>query len=150
MAYPAAGKPLYEAQYSDFLRRKDTRLRKFWRNWRNRAKKLFCANLTHASTYAADLRKNISKIKTSNLQKKISNFFFGKSDVYVDACGGFTKKFKVRFAKKHNCFAQFSRRRQRMRENCAKIAPLCLYNEFISNLHKEDRVAEWLEQRTVE
>ncbi len=37
-SYPAARKPLYEAQYSDFLRRKDTGLREFWRNWRNCAK----------------------------------------------------------------------------------------------------------------
>ena len=41
LVFPAAGKPLYEAQYSDFLRRKEPGLRKFWRNWRNCAKKLF-------------------------------------------------------------------------------------------------------------
>ena len=38
---PAAGKDLYEAQYSDFLRRMEPGLRKFWRNWRNCAKKIF-------------------------------------------------------------------------------------------------------------
>ena len=53
--HPAAGKPLYEAQKSDFLRRKDTGLRKFWRIWRNCAK--ICADSAHASTHAQKLRK---------------------------------------------------------------------------------------------
>ncbi len=36
---PAAGKPLYEAQNSDFSKRKVPDLREFSRNWRNCAKK---------------------------------------------------------------------------------------------------------------
>ncbi len=40
-AYPAAGKPLYEAQKSDFLKCKVANLRGFWRIWRNCAKKIF-------------------------------------------------------------------------------------------------------------
>ena len=38
---PAAGKPLYEAQNSDFSKRKVPDLREFSRNWRNCAKKIF-------------------------------------------------------------------------------------------------------------
>ena len=40
-AYPAAGKPLYKAQKSDFLRRKVADLRQIWRIKRNYAKKIF-------------------------------------------------------------------------------------------------------------
>ncbi len=39
--FPAAGKPLYEAQNSDFSRRKVADLRQIWRNKRNYAKKIF-------------------------------------------------------------------------------------------------------------
>ncbi len=38
---PAAGEPLYKAQKSDFLKRKVANLRKYWRNWRNCARKVF-------------------------------------------------------------------------------------------------------------
>ncbi len=80
---PTDGDPLYEAQNSDFLKRKVADLRKIWRNKRNCAKKkylrkfdvcvdvcgrlknphFFFTNPTHASRYAADLRKKTSKFK---------------------------------------------------------------------------------------
>ncbi len=59
---PAAGKPLYEAQYSDFLRRKNTGLREFWRNWRNCARICACVDAC-----AKKLRQNCAKIASFSL-----------------------------------------------------------------------------------
>ncbi len=59
---PAAGKPLYEAQYSDFLRRKNTGLRDFWRNWRNCARICACVDAC-----TKKLRQNCAKIASFSI-----------------------------------------------------------------------------------
>ena len=53
----------------------------------------------------------------------------------IDACGGFTKNSSVLGLQKNaDCFAQFSRMRRRMRENCAKIARKMHRCVYIMNL----------------
>ncbi len=71
---PAAGKPLYEAQNSDFLRGKDTGLRKLLHNWRN------CANFFLAQIQCMRRRKRQICAKKVKIKRPR---FFCKPDVYT-------------------------------------------------------------------
>ena len=72
-----------------------------------------------------------------------------KEGAYVDACVEFARLFNLRskpfLSSLRNFRAIASTHAPKLRENCAKIAPLCLYNGFASFVHLEDRVAEWLQ-----
>ncbi len=72
-----------------------------------------------------------------------------KEGAYVDACVEFARFFNFRkktfLSSLRNFRAIASTHAPKLRRNCAKIALLCLYNGFASPIHKEDRVAEWLE-----
>ncbi len=120
---PAAGKPLYEAQYSDFLRCKFEDLGEFWRNWRN-YKKIFAQ--------IRRMRRRMRRICAKKLKKYFNIFliFWRKKNRWYSfaytlmLAVGIKIISSVRFAKKCKYFAHFLRRR--MRTSCAQIAP-CMY-----------------------